>query len=179
MNIFVLYQNPGLAAMVQCDKHVVKMILESAQMLCTAHRVLDGTEVLKPSKSGKRMVKHWELPDERDGVLYKATHVNHPCSIWVRESAENYHWLYTHFLGLHFEYAARYKKSHKSYENLNNLIQNRPDNIPCIEMTPFVLAMSDEFKTDDPVESYRNYYRSKKDTIQMKWTRREVPDWML
>ena len=75
MNIFVLDKNPIRAAQLQCDKHVVKMIVESAQMLSTAHRILDGTKTKRPSKSGKRMVDYWVHPDNNlENTLYKAVH---------------------------------------------------------------------------------------------------------
>ena len=84
MNIFVLDKNPIVAAQLQCDKHVVKMIVESAQMLSTAHRMLDGQEYKAPSKSGKRMVKKWKLKNH-DDVIYSAVHMGHPCTVWTME----------------------------------------------------------------------------------------------
>ena len=69
MNVFVLDDDPVVAAQLQCDKHVVKMIVESAQMLSTIHRMLDGTKEKRPSKSGKRMVDYYRLHDEREDVL--------------------------------------------------------------------------------------------------------------
>ena len=68
MNIFVLDEDPTIAAQMQCDKHVVKMIVESAQMLSTAHRMLDGKMIMKPSKSGKRMVKYYDLYEGADDL---------------------------------------------------------------------------------------------------------------
>ena len=89
MNIFVLDKHPRIAARMQCDKHVSKMTLETAQMLSTVHRVLAGTEEVRLTGSGRK-VKHWRLPDEREHTLYKANHVNHPCSVWARESLGNF-----------------------------------------------------------------------------------------
>ena len=94
MNLFILNRNPVIAAQDQCDKHVVKMIVESAQMLSTVHRMLDGIETKRPSKSGKTMAKYFELSDDREDVLYKAVHFNHPCTVWSRESMHNYRWHY-------------------------------------------------------------------------------------
>ena len=94
MNIFILDSDPKLSAQLQCDKHIVKMVLESAQMLSTAHRMLDGKLVMKPSKSGKRMVKYYDLYEGADDleaelIYYKAVHHNHPCTVWPdRKSAE-------------------------------------------------------------------------------------------
>jgi hypothetical protein len=86
MNIFILDKDPVLAAQLQCDKHVVKMIVESAQMLSTAHRMLDGKIVMKPSRSGKRMIKYYDLYEgandlEAEMLYYSAVHHGHPCTI--------------------------------------------------------------------------------------------------
>ena len=170
MNIFVLDRNPVIAAQMQCDKHVVKMILESFQMLSTAHRVLDG-EVVNQSR------KYWLLNDRREDVLYKPSHVNHPCNQWVRESSDNYRWLYNHAIALSKEYTYRYGKNHKSYEKLSNITEMLPKNIPTKEMTDFALAMDSDYVDDDPVVSYRNYYFSKRSKFSMVWTGRQQPEW--
>jgi hypothetical protein len=88
MNIFILDNDPVIAAQEQCDKHVVKMIVESAQMLSTVHRMLDGTMERRPSKSGA-MLQYWKLHDERETTLYKACHFNHPSTVWTRECGLN------------------------------------------------------------------------------------------
>ena len=93
MNIFYLDNDPKVCAQMHLDKHVVKMILEYCQLLSTAHRVLDGTEVMGKSKTG-RNVKRWILPDKREEIVYSATHINHPSAVWARQSAMNYYWLY-------------------------------------------------------------------------------------
>ena len=89
MNIFFLSENPVQAAEWMVDKHVVKMILESAQLLSTAHRIIDGRETQGKSATG-RNVKRWILNDAREPVLYSATHINHPSAVWCRQSVENY-----------------------------------------------------------------------------------------
>jgi hypothetical protein len=86
MNIFVLDRNPVVAAQMQCDKHIVKMIVESGQMLSTAHRMLDAEVTRGPSKSGKTIQKKWVFRDEREDVLYKAVHMYHPCTTWTMQS---------------------------------------------------------------------------------------------
>lgn len=180
MNIFILDENPVTAAMLQCDKHVVKMILESAQMLSTAHRILDGTETRIRSKSGKTTVKNWILPDERESVLYKAVHVGHPCTVWSMESKANYNWHFKHYNALHNEYQYRYGKIHKSYTDLAELLRNAPDNIPDIPMTPFKLAMGaapECINESDPVGSYRAFYQTKQERFSMVWTKRDIPEW--
>lgn len=180
MNIFILNECEVISAEEQCDKHVVKMPLESAQMLSTAHRVLDGNEIRKPSKSGKTMVKYFELPSDRESILYKAVHINHPCSVWARESDSNYNWLYKHFIALSLEYKYRYDKDHGSYLKLAKSLKSPPNNIPKGGLTPFKLAMGSNPECmfpEDPIKSYRLYYKTKQDRFKMVWTKREVPGW--
>ncbi len=165
----------------------MKMIVESAQMLCTAHRLLDGTEVVvtKTNKNGvKRKVKEWQLADHREPLLYRATHANHPCSIWCRETVENYLWLHTLTAALCDEYWHRYGKhkdkprQHKvRASGLLDLLATPPRNIPCGGLTPFAVAMPDQYKVDDVVKSYHNYYLGEK-TGFMRYTHREMPDWV-
>lgn len=140
MNIFYFDHNPVVCAEAQPDKMLVKMPLETAQMLCTAHRELDGD-------------------DYADGVgLYKRAYWNHPCSIWAREAKHNYTWLFAHFLALGREYEYRYGRVHSSLEKLTIPLTRIPKNIPDLgAMTPIRLAMPDEYKSDDPIKSYRNY----------------------
>lgn len=181
MNLFILDKNPEKAARLQCDKHVVKMIVESAQMLSTAHRMLDGTEEKRPSKSGKRMVRYWTLPDKREEILYKAVHTGHPCTVWTMESHLNYGWHTVHFMALCDEYRYRYGKEHKTM-SLIPYLMNMPKNIKQGELTPFRLAMQANpecIHPDDPVRSYREFYVTKKDRFSMKWTKRDVPEWFV
>ena len=86
MNRFIIEETPRECALSHCDKHIVKMPTEEAQMLSTVHRILDGTETRRPSASGKTMAKYWELEDDREGVLYKAVHYKHPCTLWAMET---------------------------------------------------------------------------------------------
>lgn len=180
MNIFILDKDPVKAAQLQCDKHVVKMILESAQMLSTAHRILDGTITKIKSKSGKRMVNNWILPDERENILYKAVHTKHPCTIWTMESNNNYNWHYVHFVALHDEFMYRYGKTHKSFADLGEILKSPPRNIPVGPLTPFKLAMGVApqcIDHNDPVGSYRAFYQTKQERFSMDWTKRDVPEW--
>jgi hypothetical protein len=179
MNIFVLNESPIVSAQEQCDKHVVKMIVESAQMLSTAHRMLDGVEGRRRSKSGKTMSKYWELPDSRESVLYKAVHMAHPCTIWTMESRANYVWHYAHFIALCDEYQYRYGKKHASDTLLSDVLVEIPDNIPFGKLTPFKLAMGSnpECMSIDPVESYRKFYQTKQERFKMVWSKRTVPSW--
>jgi len=185
MNIFVLDNDPVKAAQLQCDKHVVKMIVESAQMLSTTHRMLDGTEMKKPSKSGKTMVKYYELPDEREDILYKSVHFNHPCTVWTRESCCNYSWHYEHFIALCDEYKDRYGKTHSTDSKLRDILSKIPTNINRNGgMTMFKLAMKASPECvvhglggTDAVESYRNFYQTKQARFSMVWTKRKIPEW--
>ena len=113
MNRFVLDEDPVAAAQMHCDKHVVKMILEEAQMLSTAHRVIDHFAILTHRPDGKRSRTEWVLRDNAlDGLLYRSTHVNHPCSAWVRASSANYDWARRLLRALSDEYTYRYGREH-------------------------------------------------------------------
>ena len=156
MNIFYLDKDPDVAAKMMCDKHVVKMILESALMLSTAHRVIDGDN--RADKAG----------------FYKMAHKNHPSTIWVRTSKKNYEWLWLHFDALLKEYTHRYSKHHAT-ERLRNILFMPPLNID-IE-APFTdppQCMPDYCKGEDTVLAYQNYYILEKANFA-KWTKRSVP----
>lgn len=150
MNIFVLDLNPMRAAQAHCDKHVVKMCLEYAQILSTVAS-LRGVN-----------------------TPYKPTHKNHPCVKWAAESPANYAWLYSLAIETGREYTARYGRVHKSTLALIELPE------PGAQPTPtwFALAMPDEFKTDDPVESYRNYYRGAKRDFASYRAPAITPSWL-
>ena len=176
MNIFVLHSDPEIAAKQHCDKHVCKMIVESAQMLSTAHRLLDGVETKRKSKSGKTMQKYWRLKNKKDeNLLYKAVHRKHPCTLWTMESSKNYHWHWQLFNSLCDEYIHRYGKIHKSDQLLRGRLLFPPKNIPINHLTEFRQAMFEQCKGPDAVEAYRKYYHAK--TFKMVWTNREVPAW--
>mgnify|MGYP001185750575 CR=1 FL=1 len=175
MNIFVVDEHPTLAANQMIDKHVVKMILESGQMLSTAHRVLDGDEWTDYSKNGRR-IKRWRLSDEREGRLWKASFVNHPCTRWVMESLSNYQWLSVHGLALAREYTRRYGRTHASESLMKYLVDNHPTNIADKGLTKFAQAMPDEYKNEDAVTAYRAYYKGEKSGFA-KWTKVPEPEW--
>ena len=161
MNIFFLDKDPITSAEAMTNKHVCKMILESAQLLCTAHRMLDG-KLTRVDRNGRNL-KHWQHPT-KDAELYLATHYNHPSAVWTRESVYNYIWLYIHFCALCNEFRSRYKKTHKTEIKLRSLLQHPPKNIPAIPMTPVRVAITDKqwHVPNDPVQSYRNYYVGEK-----------------
>lgn len=143
MNIFFLDKSPIVSAKAMTNKHVVKMILETAQLLSTAHHVLDD-----------------EFSHDH---LYKKTHVNHPSSVWVRESNENYAWAYEHFIALCDEYTQRYNKTHATEIKLKSVLATPPQNIPYKKMTPIKLAITNKaWHRKNPFESYRIYYENEK-----------------
>lgn len=177
MNIFYLHHDPFVCAQMHIDKHCVKMILEYTQLLSTAHRLLDGVEVEGKTKTG-RSVKRWKLNEPLDDIVYAATHVNHPSAIWVRQSYGNYAWLANLLNELCKEYTFRYKKIHKvERTGLAHLLRMKaPTNIPqgkFIEPPP---AMPDEYKADNAIQSYHNYYNGSKRSFA-RWTNRPTPLW--
>jgi hypothetical protein len=178
MNIFFLDICPRQSAQWMVDRHVVKMILESAQLLSTAHRVLDGVEIVGKSKTG-RAQKTWTMRDSRELTIYKATHVNHPSAVWARTSRENYDWLYAHFVELLDEYTYRYDRKHKCGEgDLHRALSVCPSNLRDYDFTTMPSAMAPEYAISyDPVVNYRNYYKFGKAALH-KWTRREPPQWI-
>jgi hypothetical protein len=157
MNIFVLDNDPIECAKLHCDKHVVKMILETAQLLCTAIHTYTNGELVPP---------------------YKPTHKNHPCTVWVRESIENFMWTADLGVQLALEYEHRYGKQHKSAGVISWCLMNCP-RFPHVPMTDHVLCMPDECKQDGlAIQSYINYYILKAQTMDMRYTNRERPDWL-
>jgi hypothetical protein len=161
MNIFFLDFDTQKCAQYHCDKHVVKMILETAQLLCGVHHVTDQ-ETTKKQPSN-------------DQVPYKLSHKNHPCAIWSRESLSNY--LYLCDLGLELckEYTYRYGKRHKSQDVIEWCLTNKPI-IKDIGFTTPPKAMPDEYKVESVIESYRNYYVGAKKDFCV-WKNRNIPEW--
>jgi len=144
MNIFYLHECPDISARLQYNKHVVKMILESAQMLCTAHH-------------------HF---GHGDNVPYKIAHYNHPSTIWVRTDGLNYMWLYNHMMALGREYTKRYGREHLTITKCKDLLAKVPAGIPIKKFTQPPQAMPDEYKVEsDSIRAYRNYYVGDKSSI--------------
>jgi len=183
MNIFYLDRNPKVCAQMHVDKHCVKMILEYAQLLSTAHRILDGTQSVGLSKTGRKQIRY-VLSGDLEHTLYSATHINHPSAQWVRQSATNYMWLAELLEECCIEYSYRYGKTHKVESSglMQALKNNFPKNIsdkPFTEPTP---AMPDECKVaGDSLTSYRRYYIMNK-THLWSWSgkinSRERPQWL-
>jgi len=159
MNIFAVHESPSAAAMDLCDSHVVKMILESAQILCTVY----------------------DLHGEWEDWMYKPTHRHHPSVKWAAESNCNYGWLWYHFEALGREYTRRYKKKHKTIEKFGSKLAYPPLGITQTDrQTPFALAMPDEYKFfETPVECYRAYYAGVKSKLsRFTYTGRAKPVWL-
>lgn len=178
MNIFYLDHDVRKCAEMHNDKHVVKMILEYAQLLSTAHRVLDGVLIDGVSNSGRKR-KQYILNSELDKVFYSATHINHPSAVWVRQSIPNYMWLAEMLEVLCGEYTYRYGKVHKVERDglMQALKNNFPKNLPDAPFTEPTPAMPDDLKVKgDSIKSYRNYYIKNK-THLANWKSRKVPDW--
>jgi hypothetical protein len=180
MNIFVLDEDPVVSARYHCDQHVIKMIIEYAQLLSNAHRVLDGVQKQGFSPSGRNQ-KQWIHPDRTlNDKLYKTSHVNVGVALWVRESKDNYDWLFNLFVELDKEFVRRYnkKESHKSVRDLADILHYTPDNIPNIGMTDPYLAMPDCFKNHNAVQAYRNFYIGDKVRFAT-WKNTEKPYWYI
>jgi len=143
LNIFYLHEDPRKAAEYQYNKHVVKMILESAQMLCTAHHHFDNG----------------------DNVPYKKAHYNHPSTIWVRKHTGNYYWLYNHMIALGDEYTRRYGKTHLSITKCKEPLFSHPQGMKekWHEQPP--QCMPDKYKDECSVRAYWNYYIGDKHSV--------------
>lgn len=179
MNIFFLDWDTELCAQYHTDSHCVKMILETAQLLSTAHRQLDGVETVVEKPDGKR-AKRMTLADPViDELLYKSTHKNHPSAVWVRESSANYRWTAQLLANLCEEYSFRYGRVHltESKGIVRWLKANPPKNIPQDQNTPVKLAMPDEYKRECPIASYRAYYAGAKKHLHT-WKNRGQPAWL-
>jgi hypothetical protein len=159
MNIFAVDESPKASAQDLCDAHVVKMILESAQILCTVHDL-----------HGKW--KDW---------MYKPTHRHHPSVRWAAESNCNYGWLWYHFEELGREYTRRYNKRHKTSHMFGSRLHYPPLGITQTDrQTPFALAMPDEYKFfETPVDCYRAYYAAEKTKMKrFTYRGRPKPTWL-
>lgn len=176
MNIFVVDKNPKTAAEMLCDKHIVKMIIESCQMLSAAMDSNYKSEYIKPfleafGHEGQPPSSYYGCPQ------YPKAHMKHPCTLWVRESSANYKWLLKHLRGQCLEYRRRYNKVHK----LEGLCMVYSGQFQYLEfekdtLTPFVQAMPDRYKDSDPVKAYQSYYIYEKFPFA-KWKMGNKPAW--
>lgn len=154
MNIFVLDSNIIKCAKYHCDRHVIKMLLEGSQILCTVCHI-----------------HNIEAP-------YRATHHKHPCVLWASKSIQNWRWLKKLVIALNREYKYRYRKNvdHKSFIVVTKLLEPK---LPNIGLTDFCQVMPQNFHiAGDPVAAYRQYYIHNKKSIA-KWTKRKTPEWFI
>lgn len=177
VNIFFLSNDPRECAVQHVDKHVVKMTLEYGQLMSTAHRVLDGSPYYGKTINN-RNIQRWLLPDEREEVIWKASHFKHPSGIWARASSSHYQWLYNLWLEMLDEYTFRYGKVHAA-ARMKPWFEKLPNNIPHVgwlsDPTP---AMPDQYKVGNVIQSYRNYYIGDKKSFAV-WKKRDAPSWFV
>ena len=177
MNVFYLDNDPVKCAEMHVDKHVCKMVIEYAQLMSTAHRVLDGQEYKRLS-ANNRSIKAWRLPDDREDRLMKPTMMNHPSAIWLRQSDQNYLWLYNMWCELLGEFTYRYGKIHATARLIPDLAV-LPTNIPKGKFTGPTPAMPDDCKVlGDSLASYHKYYINNK-THLATWKNRSKPNWYI
>lgn len=181
MNVFYLHPDPTVCAQMHIDKHVVKMAIEYAQILSTAHRVVDGDLWYGRTTNGRKIAR-WFHPDyELNMTLYKATHPSHPSTVWARSSEANYTWLFDMWTALCSEYTYRYNKTHESFRKLEHALLIPPLKIEKTGFTQPPPAMKDFSQCiveGNSIESYRNYYWEAKRPFA-KWTTREIPRWWI
>lgn len=174
MNIFHLSESPRAAVEAHCDAHVLKMGIEAAQMLSTAWHVTTPGEL--------RLIEG--VPYLNNHHIYRKTHENHPMTVWVRATAENYGWAWRYGMALMDEYWHRWGQDsriqHATRAVLQNL-QDIPDDLPDGELTRPPLCMPEEFHCDNYIEAYHNYYKSKLSSgpIYQRYTKRERPEWSI
>lgn len=195
MNIFLLDEDPKLAAIYHHDKHVVKMPLETSQMLCTNIYMLHGLTSRKKAYKDMEFLTTQLFPnfpksDTREYPFYRLVMPNHPCTIWLRESRENFKWTMSLLENLLLEYSRRFEKFGKLHEVYKWLCEYYPyDKLPDVPMTPFRLAIADEsLHNSDAIQAYRDYYisekltythkRSPRKVLLHKWTNRNRPEWI-
>lgn len=150
MNIFYLSKDPAQAPKYLYNKHVVKMILETAQIICTAHQVLAE-----------------ETGVDTDYIPYRKAYYNHPSCVWARQSKQNYNWLWRYFININMEYQRRYGKIHSSWTKCQHL-ENAPKGIADVAFTQPPQCMPDEYKENCAVQGYWNYYTHDKRHIAHK-----------
>ncbi|UCM93089.1 pyrimidine dimer DNA glycosylase/endonuclease V [Candidatus Tisiphia endosymbiont of Melanophora roralis] len=164
MNIFITNICPILSAQALDNKRVLKMIVESAQLLSTA--IFCNSQIVYPD-------------------IYKPTHLKHPCTIWASSNRNNWFWLSEHLIALCHEYTHRYHKKHKTQQLISNLLKYSSHLIDDNNMTPFVnCTKSDYLQIDfsnhsNTFKAYQQYLTVKwnNDIIKPKWTNRSIPKW--
>lgn len=202
MNMFIVHRDPTENVKLYCDVHLRKMIIEQAQLLSTAHRILDGVKgtIITYSKTKKEYIKkpynHVLRHLGEDGhypVLYLKSHDNHPNNIWIRKSVMNYRYGYDLFIAMLTEYEYRFNKKHES-SKLKHDLKLSPRNLKSIPMTPFVYDKQYQY-IDDVTDAYKKAFIDKyrdwsdsnrelihnlptpkrKRLVDISWTKRDIP----
>jgi hypothetical protein len=181
MNIFVLDENPRIAAEMHCDKHVCKMIIEHTQMLAASYYHTLGISRKKEIAENQEIVnklfegfprKH---PDGSDHP-YAISHVNHPCTVWTRASIENWNWLLECTKELCAQFKLRYKNEH-SIKAILNWMESKKPNLPSTGLTQFATALPECYKSYSVIEAYKRYYAYKTSYMKVEWRHSDTPEW--
>lgn len=167
MNIFILDRLPSAAARYHCDKHVVKMVVETAQLLSTAHFAVSFDDV-------DLIDGIWSIHGSR---ICAPSHINHPCAVWARRSSANYVWLHGLGVALCEQYKKRFARQHAFQLMLEHTLASPPPGVAESELTPFAQAMPDIYKREDAVEAYRIYYVAEKLRFA-RWRHSQKPYWL-
>jgi len=182
MNIFILHEDPKEAAIMHCERHILKMIIEHTQMLATTYyHTIDihrKKEIAENQEKVKKLFKGFPRKDE-DGndKPYAITHVNHPCTVWTRESLTNFNWLLDCTKYMCEEFTYRYGGKH-SVEFIIDWMYENPPNLKDIGLTEFAQAMPDVYKSDSATEAYRKYYAFKTTYMKVHWKLEDrIPNW--
>ena len=182
MNIFILHEDPKEAAIMHCERHILKMIIEHTQMLATAYYHTIGIsrkkEIAENQEKVSQLFKGFPRKDE-DGndKPYAITHVNHPCTVWTRESLTNFNWLLDCTKYMCEEFTYRYGGKH-SVEFIIDWMYENPPNLKDIGLTEFAQAMPDVYKSDSATEAYRKYYAFKTTYMKVHWKLEDrIPNW--
>ena len=162
MNIFILDRDPIVAARMHCDKHIPKMTVEVYQQIASAARRHGATDGV--------------MPLNQSGMPVKGGYHHHPCTEWVGDSRANYKWACVHGIALACEFAKRFQNPHHCFAGITTL-WSLNELVPEGDLTPFAQAMPDQYRHDDAVTAYRDYYWCEKRRFA-KWEKgTPVPEW--
>jgi len=182
MNIFVLHEDPKIAAQMHCERHILKMIIEHTQMMAATYYHTIGIsrkkEILENQEKVSTLFSGFPRKDENgNDKPYMISHINHPCTVWTRTSLSNFNWLLDCTKALCEEFTYRYKGKH-SVEAIIDWMYTNPPKIEDIGLTPFAQAMPEFYRGKDPIEAYRKYYAFKTSYMKVNWKLEErIPTW--
>ena len=181
MNVFIFDSDHKKRAEMHCQQHLPKLILEQVQLMSAAHRMIDGKVVEGVSPNGRKR-KEYKLSDPKmNEVVYAASHTGHPCTLYTKETVDNYIWIWEHTKALADEYTYRTGKVHKSWIDLGQVLSNPPRGLTATGLTEPPQCMPEQYKeAGDAVQGYRNYFNAEKQILQNRpadWGCRPVPYW--